>query len=160
MLSEDDELIDVEREILAAEEKLNEDKKDKFKNQKEKNDIEFVKQTNPVESNGYKNKLIKVYEDLELLNKSDLERQIEEIRKELKQIILELEESEKKISQQVSNFVDDKIKQDNDLHYMIPYKKKIIKEGNERVFTPLTISFLILSIVLFTVVLVMLYVMK
>ena len=156
----DDELTAIEKELLEQEEEKQKELEGQIKNiketenakdTKETKEVEFVKQDNPKISTSYKDKLIKVYEDLENVDKDDLEKTLQSIKEELMTIIKELDASEERIERYLAERANEKNTLDNDLHYLPTTKKKILHKAREKVFTPsvlISLSFFLLTLIL------------
>ena len=94
-----------------------------------------IEDNTPKTSTSYKDRLVRVYEELNNLDKNNLEDEIKKIQKELKLVISLLEDSERKIEQITTNKIDKEMEQDRDLHYLPKTKSNMSKEASDGYFS-------------------------
>lgn len=133
---EDNVLDEIESEILEEQNKKTQDTQeensDSYKLEGSTACKEaFVKKNTPSISTSYKDRLIKVYDELQTLKQEEIEEDLKPIKAELKIVIEEMEENEKRIQEGISNRIDESMLEDRDYHYLPKTKQNIVSEAKE-----------------------------
>ena len=111
---------------------------------------------NPKTSTTYKEKLLQIYNELENINEEEIQKEIDELKGQILELLQMKESSDEKLRKFASQEIDKQLDIEKDLHYVKPTKQVIVKKVKQRViFTPtniifgcLTIALMILSIFL------------
>ena len=94
----------------------------------------MIEDNSPKESTSYRDRLVNIYNELNNLDKNDIDNDLEKIKAELKKVIKDLKDSERKLEEINSNKIDKEMQQDKDLHYLPKTKGDMSKEASDNFF--------------------------
>lgn len=129
-------------------------KKEKSKTPDKKNEKEeevtneniFVT-NNPTKSTSYKDKLLKVYAELEAITDEEIQVEIDELKKQILDLLQIKNESDEKIRAFASKEINNKLEAEKDLHYLPRTKPNVISKAKDTPIFTLTNVLLVLCFI-------------
>lgn len=128
-------LDDIEDEDFKAK-KIKKEKNKKETPEERNNSHEEEKENifvtnNPKKSTSYKEKLLKVYSELEAITDEEIQTEINDLKKQILDLVNIKNESDEKIRSFASKEIDEKMTEDKDMHYLPKTKPNVIRKARD-----------------------------
>lgn len=147
----EDDIVDAIEEEMLEEQRRKEEEENpqpiKIEGSGEKE--KFVTASEPEIVTSYKDRLEQVYDNLSNLKLDKLDEQINEVKKELENLIGELEINEAHIRASVVEKIDKQMTEPRDLHYTVKAKPVVVSPAKDPIFTPANI--IIIGLILISI---------
>lgn len=142
-------LDDIEDEDFKSKKINKETKPQENKEVDDKKQENIFVTNNPSISTSYKEKLLHVYNELENIKEEEIQKEIDELKSQILELLQMKESSDEKLRKFASSEMEKELDIEKDLHYVKPTKQVIVKKVKERIiFTPMNIFFMTLTVAL------------
>ena len=142
-------LEDIEDEDFKSKKINKESKPQENKEVDDKKQDNIFVTNNPSISTSYKEKLLRVYNELENIKEEEIQKEIDELKSQILELLQMKESSDEKLRKFASSEMEKELDIEKDLHYVKPTKQVVVKKVKERIiFTPMNIFFMTLTVAL------------
>ncbi len=142
-------LDDIEDEDFKSKKINKESKPQENKEVDDKKQDNIFVTNNPSISTSYKEKLLRVYNELENIKEEEIQKEIDELKSQILELLQMKESSDEKLRKFASSEMEKELDIEKDLHYVKPTKQVVVKKVKERIiFTPMNIFFMTLTVAL------------